>query len=166
MRRPAVIAAVATALAVVGVSRCDPDRDWGSNFGTHCQVLADSPTPEDSAGTGQIVATARLWCYRPGADELTFTLRLQQRSGSGGWSTVAAQAYTLHGVDPLRPDGERHRTRTVSVPCRAGVFRAVLNGTSTAPGVRDSYDLIGPLSADPCRTDRPLAVDLGWFPVL
>jgi hypothetical protein len=156
MRRPAVIAAVGTVLALLCASRCDPDRERGSNFGTHCQVLADSPSPEDSVATGQIVAKARFWCDRPGADEFTFTLRLQKRSG-GRWTTVAEQAFTLHGSDTIRSDGgEAYRTRTVSVPCQPGVFRTALAGTSSAPGVRDSYDLTGPLSADPCRTDRPL----------
>jgi hypothetical protein len=82
-------------------------------------------------------------------------VRLQKRSDGGGWITVAEQAYTLHGSDTVRSDGgELYRTRTVSVPCQPGVFRTVLAGTSSAPGVRDSYDLTSPLSADPCRTDR------------
>ena len=69
---------------------------------------------------------------------------------------MAEDSFTLSGADTVQPEDERYRTRTVSIACRAGTFRTVVTGLSSLDGDRDTYDLTGAPSTDPCRTSSVL----------
>jgi hypothetical protein len=87
-----------------------------------CSIRPDYPhrskTPTD------IVAKAELGCDRP-ITSLTYTLRLQKKSSSRGWTTVRTLSETLLGpsiwANPKKPI-----VRQVAIGCSRGQFRTAV----------------------------------------
>ena len=140
--------AVAGCVALLGVSACDPRTEDNPHRLIFCQVIADTPEHDDDSES--IVATARFWCDKPGADELTLTVVLQEED-DGEFVDIAAEEFTLSGEETIRTEEERYRTRSVFVPCEKGTFRTLVSGASVARGREASYDQTGARTVDPCR---------------
>jgi hypothetical protein len=115
--------------------------------GVYCTILAD-PVRHDSAGK-RIVAPGRFRCDRPGADALTMTVALQKLGAGGAWANVAVQQFSARGASTTRDLTEAQRTREVSAPCAAGMYRTAVSATRTSQTTKQ-YAMQSPSRNNPC----------------
>ncbi|MER7007455.1 hypothetical protein ABT297_31035 [Dactylosporangium sp. NPDC000555] len=125
-------------VAVVVVTKTGRDETPRRTSGTAALMCSVSPQ-RVTGGNGKLAAGAQFRCDSPGPDHLTLIVRLQ-RSTDGGWVNVAEQAFTATKGETSHSVAAAQRTRQVSAPCHAGVYRTQaawsVNGghTNTALG--------------------------------
>lgn len=142
---------IALVLASLSTTACDPATVTDPSRRIYCQVLADAPERDNDDAPKKIIARVRYSCYPPGLDKLTLTLRLQRQDSRGRWVDVVKTSFTARKGETVSPKGEVYRTKQLTASCRSGVYRTVVQGSGTARGYTNRYDVASPRSFDPCR---------------
>jgi hypothetical protein len=135
----------------VALAGCQPTTVTDPSRSIYCEVAADAPVRYNADNPTKVVATTRFRCDQPGASTMTLTTRLQHQNSAGAWIDLTVSTFSAKGTGTVPAEGETFRTRQISAACTEGVFRTRVTGSSTARGVKKSYDVTGPRSFEPCR---------------
>jgi hypothetical protein len=146
MRWASLVLCLVSGVALAG---CRPAADTSRSI--YCEVAADAPARDNGDNPTKVIATTRFRCDQPGASTMTLTMRLQHQNSAGAWVDLNASTFTAKGAETVPAAGQMFRTRQNSAACADGAFRTRVTGSSTARGVKKSYDVTGPRSFEPCR---------------
>jgi hypothetical protein len=136
------------------VSACEPrGSDPDGTKPVHCTVVVDGP--KRFAETDVITARVRYRCGSPGAQPLTLKLRLERETGEDKWGNslwgaVSTKTFTLRGKDSVAPE-LKYNEKAITISCREGVFRTVVDWSRTSRGDKEGDNLISGSVRDPCK---------------
>jgi hypothetical protein len=148
MRSASLVLCLVSGVALAG---CQPTTVTDTSHPIYCEVAADAPVRNNADNPTKVIATTRFRCDQPGASTMTLTTRLQHQNSAGAWLDLNTSTFTAKGAETVPAEGETFRTRQVAAACTDGVFRTRVTGSSTARGVKKSYDITSPRSFEPCR---------------
>jgi len=143
------IAPMLLVLVTAFAAGCEPrgNDDAISTKPVHCTVVVDGPRKNED--TGKISGQVRYRCATPGAEKLTLKIRIERRDGEK-WSTVASHTYTLKGKQTYAPE-LKYEAKDVSMGCREGSFRTVVDWSRTSRRDTEGDNLISGAVRDPCK---------------
>jgi len=142
---PAVLMVLAALLA-----GCQPANasDGSGSKPVNCTVVVDGPEKADPAD--RIEGRVRFRCQKPGAQKLAIKIRMEQKSGSS-WKTVVSKSFTLSGSETVAAE-LKYQNRVVSIGCKLGTFRTVVDWSRTSRGDTEGDNLISGTMKDPCKS--------------
>jgi hypothetical protein len=114
----------------------------------NCTVVVDGPEKADAAE--RIEGRVRFRCGNPGAEKLTAKVRLEQKSGDS-WKTVVSKSFTASGKQTVAAE-LKYQSRTVSIGCKLGTFRTVVDWTRTSRGDTEGDNLVSGAMTNPCKS--------------
>ena len=150
MRWASALVAAVVAVAGAGLAGCKPATVTDTSRSIYCEVAADAPVRDNADKPTKVVATTRYRCDAPGASTMTLTMRLQHQNSAGAWVDLNSTTFTVKGAETV-PDQDPFRSRQIAASCTDGAFRTRVTGSSTARGVKKSYDVTSARSFEPCR---------------
>jgi len=150
MRRVSALVTAAVVATGAGMAGCRPATVTDPNRSIYCEVAADAPARDNNDSPKNVIAAARFRCDPPGAETMTLTIRLQHQTSAGAWVDLNSTTFTAKGADTV-PGDDPFRSRQIAASCTDGAFRTRVTGSSTARGVKKSYDVTSAPMFDPCR---------------
>jgi hypothetical protein len=144
---------VLTVLSLLAITTagCEP-HSTESKGPVHCNVVADAPARVPDVD--KIASTVRFRCENPGAEELTLSIKLEQRDGEQ-WRSAVSQTFTLRGQEtyaaPLK-----YQLRQLQIGCATGTFRTVVDWERTSKNDTKGDNLISGTMKDPCKPLFPI----------
>ena len=147
MRSASLVLCLLSGVALAG---CQPTTVTDTSRSIYCEVAADAPVRDKAENPTKVIATTRFRCDPPGASTMTLTTRLQHQNSAGAWIDLNTGTFTVKGSATVPSDGP-FLSRQLTAGCTDGAFRTRVTGSSTARGVKKSYDVTGPRSFEPCR---------------
>ncbi|MCP2325138.1 hypothetical protein HDA40_003645 [Hamadaea flava] len=127
---------------------CEPTHAGEGPKPVDCTVVVDGPEKADT--TQRIEGRVRFRCGKPGAEKLTVKIRMEQKSGTK-WKVVTSKSFTVKGKQTIAAE-LKYQNRTVSIGCKDGTFRTVVDWSRTSRGNTESDNLISGSMSNPCKS--------------
>ncbi|MEV0273981.1 MAG: hypothetical protein HOV71_08960 [Hamadaea sp.] len=127
---------------------CEPTHAGEGPKPVSCTVVVDGPEKADTAQ--RIEGRVRFRCAKPGAERLSVKIRMEQKSGSS-WKTVTSKSFTVKGSQTIAAE-LKYQNRTVSIGCKLGTFRTVVDWSRTSRGDTEGDNLISGSMSNPCKS--------------
>ncbi|NUR71520.1 MAG: hypothetical protein HOU81_11935 [Hamadaea sp.] len=127
---------------------CEPTHAGEGPKPVNCTVVVDGPEKTDAGE--RIEGRVRFRCGKPGAEKLSVKIRMEQKSGSS-WKTVTSKSFTLKGSETVAAE-LKYQNRTVSIGCKLGTFRTVVDWSRVSRGDTESDNLTSGTMKDPCKS--------------